>query len=915
MTQARTAKTPVSWVAAFVGILVVLHALPLLAQAPSFLPAVTYPTAGGRAYSVAVADVNGDGRPDLIVGDCCGGNDGLVSVLLGNGDGSFQPPVSFNTGGLQAAVVAVADLNGDRKSDIVVTNSYWSNSVGVLLGNGDGSFRPVVTYPSGGGGPWSVVIADLNADGNPDLVLALSSSCYGCTDGALAAVLLGNGDGSFQPAVTYSSGGYAFEGAPISAAVADLNADGKLDIAITNECSGDFECSLDGSVGILLGNGDGTFQPVVTYPPKGAGLLSVAIGDVNGDGKQDLMVTNGCGPGACSKGTITVLLGNGDGTYQSPVAYDSGGYGTGAAAVADVNGDGKLDLVVANACDLSTGGNCAYVGTSGVVGVLQGNGDGTFQAPQVYGSGGYWVSNYVTVADVDADSKPDILVVNLIGQPDGQPYSHGSIGVLLNNPSRISTTTTVASSPNPSVYGQAVTIAAHVTSDSGRPMGTVQILNGSAVVGSGTLSSGSVSIPVSTLPAGTDLVTGSYPGGGGFAPSKSAPLTQTVTKAATATSLASSLNPAATNQAITLTAAVSSQYGGAATGTVIFIAGAQNLGSAALSGNVASLTTSFATTGTYSIKAHYNGDSNNTGSTSGVLSERIIVSTTTTLTSSLNPSVVGQAVTFTATVGSSGGNLPNGETVTFYNGSAVLGTAPLSGGAAALTTSGLPAGAITITARYPGDSNFAPSTSAGLRQTVNSTTKSATATSLASSLNPSTYGQKITFMAQVTTSGQVPPAGTVVFMWRYFAQTYTIGTATLNSSGVATLTKSNLNEGLYPMTAVYRGDTNNLSSTSTLLNQTVLQTTSKTTLASSPNPSTVGQAVTFTAKITSPTVTPTGPVTFTLGKTALGTAQLSGGKATFTTSSLAAGSNVIKVTYYGNSNIARSSAVVTQVVQ
>lgn len=194
-------------------------------------------------------------------------------------------------------------------------------------------------------------------------------------------------------------------------------------------------------------------------------------------------------------------------------------------------------------------------------------------------------------------------------------------------------------------------------------------------------------------------------------------------------------------------------------------------------------------------------------------------------------------------------------------------------------------------------------------------TKSSTATTLATSLNPSIYGQKVTFTARVTTSGPVPPTGTVVFMWKYFTTKYTSGTATLSSAGVATLTKSNLNAGVYPMTALYKGDTNNSSSTSTVLNQTVLQTTTKATITSSLNPSSVGQAVTFTAKITSPTVMPTGPVTFTLGQTTLGTSQLSGGKATFTTSSLPPGSNVVKVTYLGNSNIAKGSAVVTQVVQ
>lgn len=132
---------------------------------------------------------------------------------------------------------------------------------------------------------------------------------------------------------------------------------------------------------------------------------------------------------------------------------------------------------------------------------------------------------------------------------------------------------------------------------------------------------------------------------------------------------------------------------------------------------------------------------------------------------------------------------------------------------------------------------------------------------------------------------------------------------------MATLTRSNLNADTYPLTAVYLGDANNARSTSPVLNQVVTETTSAATLTSSPNPSTQGQAVTFTPKITSPTVTATGPVTFTAGKTVLGTAQLSSEKAKFTTSTLAVGSTNVTVTYYGDSNIAKSSASVTQRVQ
>ena len=187
-------------------------------------------------------------------------------------------------------------------------------------------------------------------------------------------------------------------------------------------------------------------------------------------------------------------------------------------------------------------------------------------------------------------------------------------------------------------------------------------------------------------------------------------------------------------------------------------------------------------------------------------------------------------------------------------------------------------------------------------------------TTLASSLNPSIYGQKVTWTATVAPSGAIPPTGTVSFTWGSAYRRYTIGTATLNSSGVATLTRSSLNAYLYPLTAVYKGDANNPGSTSAVLNQIVTQTTSAATITSSLNPSTLGQAVTFTATITSPTVTPTGPVTFTAGNTVLGTAQIAGGKAKFTTSTLAVGSTNVKATYYGNSNISKSSASVTQTV-
>jgi hypothetical protein len=313
--------------------------------------------------------------------------------------------------------------------------------------------------------------------------------------------------------------------------------------------------------------------------------------------------------------------------------------------------------------------------------------------------------------------------------------------------------------------------------------------------------------------------------------------------------------------------------------------------------------------------ANINTSTGNATGSVGILLHISNAPTTTTLTSSLNPAVVAQAIKFRATVSSSFGAPRNGETVTFHNGSAVLGTGSLSGGTAWLTTSSLATGVYTMTASYAGDSTFAASTSPKLRQVVNSTTKSATTTTIASSLNPSIYGQKVTWTAHVASSGSVPPTGTVTFRWQDFTESFSVGSAMLDSNGVATLTRSNLNADPYPLTAVYNGDRNNLGSTSAVLNQVVTQTTSSATVTSSPNPSAIGQAVTFTAKITSPTVTARGPVTFKVGTTVLGTAQLSGGRAILTTSSLPLGSIRVTVSYAGNSNIAKSSASVTQVVQ
>jgi hypothetical protein len=765
---------------------------PLAPLPPIFSQPATYDSGGTNAYSVAVADVNGDGKPDIVVANGNESNgDGSVGVLLGKGDGTFKPVVTYASGAAFSDFVVIADVNGDGKPDIVVVNTGGGNngdgSVGILLGKGDGTFQPAVIYDSGGQGPDSVAVADVNLDGKPDILVA--NGCFGinCTSGPWVGVLLGNGDGTFQPAVTYDNGGLI----PKDVVIADVNGDGKPDMVVAN-------ISFDPKeVGVRLGNGDGTFQSEVFYGISTNGASSVVAADINLDGKLDLIF--GMDDFA---GGVGVLLGNGDGTFQPATTYASGGSETGGPvlAVADVNGDGKPDLLVANFAGFCTP-SCA-----GAVDVLLGNGDGTFQSAVSYSSGGYGTQS-VAVAHLSANDRPDAVVANQDPSPFGGP---GTVGVLLDADA---TKTTLVSSPNPSVFGEAATFTATVKSAVGTPKGIVLFFDGSTALGSATLVSGKAAVSTSSLVAGSHSITAAYQGGSGYAPSTSAPLTQVVNAATTTTSLASSQNPAVITEFVTYTATVASQHGGAATGTVVFQDGGTTVGTVTLAGNQAAYSTKYGTPGTHSITATYSGDANNTGSVSPALVEQINqgFASKTVLTTSGSPSFVGQAVTFTATVSSNHGAIPDGELVTFFDGATAIGTGSTASGVATFTTSSLTAKTHTIKATYGGDATFRPSTGT-VTQIVN---KYTTTTTLTSSLNPSQFGQAVTFTAHVTSTGPAP-TGSV----RFLDGTTGIGLATL-SGGVAKLTKSNLAVGTHPITAHYNGDAASATSTSSVVNQVV----------------------------------------------------------------------------------------------
>jgi hypothetical protein len=323
-----------------------------------------------------------------------------------------------------------------------------------------------------------------------------------------------------------------------------------------------------------------------------------------------------------------VLLGKGDGTFQAPAVYDSAGVDTTSVAVADVNGDGKLDLVVASNNPFSylyCGSGCER----GQAAVLLGNGDGTFQGPVTYASGAYF-SDGVAVADVNGDGKPDLVVANLCAVSkncNGGFYTRGAVSVLISAPAAA---TSLVSSRNPSIFGQSVTFTATVSSSlGGTPTGRVTFQAGGAQ-GDGaplatiSLSGGIARYTTSKLPSGLNrVITALYRGDSKNGSSTSAPVYQSVF-AKSATTLTSSPNPSTSGEAVTFTATVTSNIGAPPDGEPItFMKGTAVLGTETLSGGSASFTTSTLPVGTSYIKAVYGGDPNFAGSKSTAVGQAV----------------------------------------------------------------------------------------------------------------------------------------------------------------------------------------------------------------------------------------------------------------------------------------------------
>jgi hypothetical protein len=584
----------------------------------------------GNPVGLALADLNGDGKLDVAAANNLSAN---VHIIFGRGNGTlagafnqdFQIAGSFNSSG----TVITADFNGDGKPDVVVENG--TDHLAVLLNQGN--FGLVVQPPVNVASfPGNMAAGDLNGDGKQDIVVA---------SGGAVSVVLGNGDGTFKPPLVQAINSSSFH----KVAIGDFNGDGKMDVAFTDTLNGS---PTDNTVGILIGNGDGTFQPLTTILTAGELPNGLAVTDFNGDHKADLAVLNG-GNGITS--TVNIFLGNGDGSFTPGATLAVGAFPT-DLAVADFNHDGNPDLVVVNS------GN----GNHGSVQVFLGTGTGNFNQSFSFTLTSPFLQS-VAVGDFDADGLPDFAVTGSGGRVDifinntGGTFkapvelSAGDVNVFLaaadlNNggvpdllasadgvlailPNTGGTKVTSASSLNPSTFSQSVTLTASVVASVPGlpvPQGNVQFNDGATLLSSVALSNaGQAALSTSALTGGTHSISFGYGGDATFYPRALPSISQVVNKAGTSLGLAVSSIASVINQTVTFTATATPATSGTPTGDVTFFDAGSPVGFVRpldASGK-ATLNISFGGAGVHSFTASYPGDQNYLTSNSTAVTETV----------------------------------------------------------------------------------------------------------------------------------------------------------------------------------------------------------------------------------------------------------------------------------------------------
>ncbi|HYI12563.1 MAG TPA: FG-GAP-like repeat-containing protein [Thermoanaerobaculia bacterium] len=416
---------------------------------------VSYPIGEGYGYaqSVAVGDFNGDGKQDFAGTDYYSGE---VTVYLGLGNGTFATPAHYSVA--DARQVATSDMNGDGDVDLVVAGASDPAKIFILLGQGDGTFAAALPSAAGSYYLTSMAVGDLNSDGNQD-VAAIGSYT------SQVFVLFGNGNGTLQPAVSFST---ITDGT--SVAIADFDGNGTADLAVT----------IYYGVAILLGNGNGTFNAAVLHPADDT-PNSIAVGDFNGDRRPDLAVSN-------SYYGVSVLLGDGDGTFET--GEDAvGGYGTSSVTAEDISGDGKLDLILTNS-------------SSYTVVTLLGDGDGTFQAANSYPAGYYPLD--LAVSDFNADGRADLAIVQ---------YYAGSIGIMLGGCPDLTITKTHSGNFRGGQTGAVYSLTVTTSGASTRGLVTVRDVLPAGLTATSMYGSGwNCDLPALTCTRSSALITGeTYP--------------------------------------------------------------------------------------------------------------------------------------------------------------------------------------------------------------------------------------------------------------------------------------------------------------------------------------------------------------------------------------------------------------------
>jgi hypothetical protein len=762
------------------------------------------PYSAGPSGVVVTGDFNGDGRIDF-VGPAPGG----LALLLSNADGTLQSADSYDVGEAVNSV-AVGNFNSDSFPDIAV--SVAAPLPRILLGLGGGKFAitPDPNQAGGAGLGSAITTGDFNGDGKTDLFLG--------GDNVSGNVFFGTGNGTFGPALSVGS----FQVAGFSRdSVADLNKDGKSDLVLTNYQELDvllgqanqsfkflssFQSGLQGSVNtsiadfnkdgtpdvvfsgtttlqILLGKGDGTFTTgrlLQTELPNYSNLnapQAIATADLDGDGNIDIVAV------ISFPGLAEIFYGKGDGTFEDPVAlvltrpYSQ-------ISIADMNGDGKRDLVLSDGTLLS---------------VVHNNGKRAF-GPEVHFLGGA-IGTFV-VKDLNGDGLPDIVVSN-IGFNNGA----STVTVLLNQPGGNTVSGSLIVKPEPSTLGLPFTISLTIgpaVAGAGTPTGVVRFAVDNFPVGSAPINGTTAQITLSNtsmFALGAHSVSAAYDGDANFL-SSAFSTTHNVIPVVhqTSTALSASSNHPLASKTVRFTVTVSST-GIIPRGTVGFYDGTVTLGTAVLDGNgVGIFDTALLSAGSHNIKAIFVGNSDFASSTSPVVTVVVAANPTVTTLSAVPGSVsAGAMVSLTAMVTSTAGT-PTGA-ITFFDGLVPIATTPLdAAGNAIFGTVFSNSGAHSISAGYAANSTYAASTSAPIAFTVNDTA-AANSTSTGLTVSVTVAGAPGLMLTAAVTSPRGSPSGSVIFM----EGNKVLGGATLDASGITNFSTPELATGLHYLSAVYQG--------------------------------------------------------------------------------------------------------------